>query len=81
MNTQYKDDYKPYRAGGAEWIYPQDQQPPRGVKVNILTIGCVAIHGNWAEGEGFLAWQYLFKRNKDKEEEYIKMMALEGKKI
>jgi hypothetical protein len=79
--TAITDDYKPYRAGEVEWIYPHEKQPPTGVKLNILTVGGIAIQGQWAYGVGFVAWQYMFKRNKDKESEFFKWMEQQGKKV
>lgn len=67
MSAVLKDEYKPYRAGDVEWIYPYEQEAPKGVKLNILQEGGVAIQGEWRYGVGFVAWQYMFKRNKIKE--------------
>lgn len=79
--TAITDDYKPYRAGEVEWIYPHEKEPPTGVKLNILQFGGTAIHGQWAYGEGFIAWQYQFKRNKDKEMAFVKWMEEQGHRI
>jgi hypothetical protein len=79
MSNQYADTYKPYRAGAVEWIYPHEQEPPRGVKLHILQGGCISIQSQWAEGQGYKAWQYMFKRNKEKEVEYEKFLASKSK--
>ena len=79
--TAITDDYKPYRVGELEWIYPHEQEPPTGVKLNILQVGGIAIHGQWAYGCGFIAWQYQFKRNKEKEMAFYKWMEENGKKV
>lgn len=81
MTAVIKDEYKPYRAGEVEWTYPQEQEPPRGVKLNILTVGGIAIQGQWDYSVGFVAWQYMFKRNKDKEAEFYKWMEKQGRKV
>ncbi len=49
------------------WIYPKDALPPMGKKLAILTSGGVQITGDWRHDGGFIAWQYLFKRDKSKE--------------
>jgi DUF971 family protein len=81
MSDRCRNEYKPYITDKAEWIYPHEKAPPKGVKLNILTEGGVAITGDWAEGVGFLGWQYLFKRNMEKEEVYIAYMKEQGKRI
>lgn len=81
MSAVLKDEYKPYRAGEVEWIYPQEQEPPTGVKLNILTVGGVAIQGNWQYSVGFVAWQYMFKRNRTKEAGFYEWMKQKGRKV
>jgi hypothetical protein len=61
---------KEYSVGAVEWISPLDKEPPRGKKINILQGGGIAIHGQWEDNLGYLAWQDLFKRNYLKEREY-----------
>jgi hypothetical protein len=75
------DEYKPYRAGKVEWIYPHELSPPKGVKLNLLTLGFVATIGNWEDEAGFIAWQYLFKRNRKKEEEFFLWLEQQGRKV
>lgn len=58
---------KTYAVGDVPWLYPHRDTPPRGVKLNILQQGGVAIHDQWREG--YIAWQYLFRRDKEAEEE------------
>jgi hypothetical protein len=48
------------------WIYPHEETPPSGVKLALLTIGGVQVTGLWRQGS-FIAWQRLFKRDKEKE--------------
>ncbi len=50
----------------AAWIY---EKPTRGGKMQLLTIGCVSVTGDWKGelGEMFLAWSPLLKRDKQKE--------------
>lgn len=52
-----------------EWLYPGvgDQPPPLGAKVQLLTIGHVAVHGPWTDDGRYIAWAPLLKRNKEKE--------------
>lgn len=77
----FRDDYKPYRVGEIEWIYPHEQEPPTGVDLHILQFGGSAIRGQWRYGVGFIAWQYMFKRNKTKEAEFFKWMESQGKRV
>lgn len=42
--------------------------PPYGVKLNLLTKGCVAVTGKWSDDGRYIAWQYLFCRDKELEE-------------
>jgi hypothetical protein len=79
--TAITDDYKPYRAGEVEWVYPHEQEPPTGVALHILQLGGIAIRGQWAYGCGFVAWQYQFKRNKTKEAEFFTWMKDKGTKV
>lgn len=78
---QFKDEYKPYRVGEIEWIYPHEKEPPIGVDLHILQFGGSAIRGQWRYGVGFIAWQYMFKRNKTKEAEFFKWMHEQGKQV
>ena len=48
--------------------------PPMGVKLNLLTVGGIAVTGNWSWYGGYVGWQYLFKRDIEQEmeaKEYI----------
>jgi hypothetical protein len=49
------------------WNYEKPQHG--GAKCLLLTIGCIAIVGNWSGevGESYLAWAPLPKRNKERE--------------
>lgn len=51
-----------------EWRY---EEAPRGVKVQLLTLGDVAVYGEWkgSLGEFFKAWHPVPRRNKKKEAE------------
>lgn len=46
------------RAATASWIDPDDDPPPRGSKINLLTIGGISTTGTWDE-EGCVAWAPL----------------------
>jgi hypothetical protein len=81
VSAVIKDEYKPYRAGDIEWIYPHEQEPPTGADIHILTEGGIAIRGQWQYGNGYLGWQYMFKRNKGKEAEYRTWLETKGKKL
>lgn len=70
----YSSRLKTYASGEIHWVYPQDEEPPLGVKLHILQGGCVSIQGNWDADAGYLAWQRMFKRDHKKEEEYILLM-------
>ena len=48
------------------WIYPDQERPPRGVKLALLTIGNIQVTGDWTEGP-YKAWQRLFTRDKEHE--------------
>lgn len=49
-------------------VYWRYDTAPRGVKLFLLTIGGVAITGDWRDNSGFIAWHPLPKRNKELEE-------------
>lgn len=46
-------------SGEVYWRSPQDEPPPRGVKLLILTSGGVAVFGEWMTGSNFVAWSPL----------------------
>ena len=50
-----------------EWRY---EEAPRGVKVQLLTIGDIAVYGEWKGklGEFYKGWHPVPRRNKKKEE-------------
>ena len=59
MSNQVDD--KPYTAWESYWIDPQEQTPPIGKKLLLLTQYGVAVLGHWyAEGQ-FIAWAPLPK--------------------
>lgn len=60
---------KTYAVGEVPWLYPHRNPPPLGVDLNILQEGGVSIRGQWKDNAGFIAWQYMFKRDKQAEEE------------
>lgn len=44
------------------WKNPEVEPPPRGRKINVLTIGGIAIQAYWsdrAKKDGFIAWYPL----------------------
>jgi hypothetical protein len=61
------------------WIYPWQEQPPRGVKIAILTRGDIQVTGYWVDDGSCKAWQRLFKRDKD-EEQRAQMLSLTEKR-
>jgi hypothetical protein len=52
----------PAVAGEAYWRDPEQERPPRGVKLLILTDGGVAVIGDWLDDSNFVAWSPLPKR-------------------
>ena len=50
-------------------LYWRYDNPPRGVKLNLLTKGGVSVTGNWTDDGRYIGWQYLFKRNAELESE------------
>ena len=52
-----------------KWIYPGQEQPPRGVKLALLTIGNIQTTGTWDDSY-CKAWQRLFTRDKAYEREH-----------
>lgn len=48
------------------WLY---RNPPYGVKLNLLTKGGVAVTGKWSDDGRYIAWQYLFRRDRQLEAE------------
>lgn len=49
------------------WIYPCDQRPPGSTDVYLLTLGGTPTIGRWHDGGDFIAWQWMFLRDKTKE--------------
>jgi arylamine N-acetyltransferase len=49
-------------SGEVYWRDPEDQPPPRGVKLLILTSGGVAVFGDWMTDSNFVAWSPLPKK-------------------
>ena len=43
---------------------PEEEPPPRGVKLLLLTSGGVAVLGQWADDSNFVEWSPLPKRRK-----------------
>lgn len=61
----------------AQWNYPKypgDNQPPHGVKLQLLTKGGISTYGQWQDNAGFIAWAYLIKRDQRKED-WLKVQA------
>jgi hypothetical protein len=54
-----------------DWRY--EVSPRTDSKVQLLTVGRIAVHGNWygTYGENFIAWAPMPKRNKVRENELI----------
>jgi len=77
----YLGGLKTYAAGEVVWIYPQDESPPRGVKLHILQQGGVSIQSQWYEDQGFMAFQRMFRRDHEKEAEYKEILLMRRKKL
>ncbi len=58
----------------AGWVY---EKPKKNGKMQLLTIGGVAVSGTWRGevGDFYLAWAPLLKRDKVKEAEILKIAA------
>lgn len=54
-------------SGEVYWRYTEPA--PRGVKLNLLTKGKIAVVGDWHDGHGYIAWSPLIRRDKQLEEE------------
>lgn len=67
---------KTYQAGGPTYKYPAngDEEPSRGAKVIILTIGCIATTGPW-DAESCLGWAPLPKRNRQVEDQILAKLS------
>jgi len=70
---------KSYATGETRWLYPQDEEPPKGQKLHILNEGGVSIQGLWKEDQGFMAFQRMFKRDHAKEAEYNTFLLMRKK--
>ncbi len=46
---------RPERAPVASWLDPETNPPPRGVKIQLLTEGGIAVYGEWRD-QGYDAW-------------------------
>jgi len=76
----YASGLKTYAAGEVVWIYPHEETPPRGVKLHILQEGGISIQSQWYDGEGYMAFQRMFKRDHEKEAEYKQFLLMGMKK-
>lgn len=56
------------------WLYPPRNMPPRSVKLQLLTRGGVACHGEWRWDGGFVGWRPLPKRDLVEEIEALEYM-------
>ena len=56
-------DVKPFARQDAYWIYPDEEEPPFGKKILLLTRNKTCVVGMW-EKEGYLAWHPLPKQKK-----------------
>ena len=72
----YTAGLKTYAVGEIVWIYPQDETPPRGVKLHILQEGGVSIQSQWYDGQGYMGFQRMFKRDHEKEAEYKNILLM-----
>lgn len=52
----------PAASGEVYWRDPEDDPPPRGAKLLILTSGGVAVFGEWTNQSNFVAWSPLPKK-------------------
>jgi len=52
--------------GEVYWCDPEQERPPRGVKLLILTDGGVAVIGDWLDDSNFVAWSPLPKKESAK---------------
>ena len=48
--------------GVVYWRDPEQEPPPRGSKLLILTSGGVAVFGEWMDDSNFVAWSPLPKK-------------------
>ncbi len=51
-------------SGEVYWRDPDEEPPPRGVKLLILTSGGVAVFGEWMTDSNFVAWSPLPRKRK-----------------
>ena len=49
-------------SGVVYWRDPEQEPPPRGSKLLILTSGGVAVFGEWMDDSNFVAWSPLPKK-------------------
>lgn len=56
-------------SGGDAYLYPGagDPKPPGGAKVLLLTKGHICIIGQWLDGDFYLGWAPLPRRDHEKE--------------
>lgn len=52
----------PATAGTVFWRSPEDDPPPRGTKLLILTSGGVTVVGDWIDSSNFVAWSPMPKK-------------------
>lgn len=48
---------------GIYWTYVQQEAPPTGVKLFLLTEGGVAVVGDYTNDGRYIAWRGLFRRD------------------
>ena len=52
----------PAASGTTEYRWPDEEPPPRGCKLLLLTSGGVAVVGDWTDDSNLVAWAPLPRR-------------------
>lgn len=55
----------PAVSGEVYWRDPEQEPPPRGSKLLVLTSGGVAVMGDWMDDSNFVAWSPLPRKRKN----------------
>jgi len=45
----------------SEWLDPEDEPPPKGTKLMLLTKYGIAVFGHWMDGMDLVAWSPMPK--------------------
>jgi hypothetical protein len=62
VNTENRN--MPATSGEVFWRDPDDEPPPRGTKLLLLTTGGITVTGDWRDDSNYKAWSPMPKQRR-----------------